>query len=146
MSCVVLGKNKLLLLLPRFTVSYMKLVILLIHNNLFIDKVLCTLIYRRCSLYSFLFEILILMNFNVVSVLTLNVTREHIIFCFAETLFYTVCGPYVIWNLYGIWWITMRCDICLFTFFSHKSLFFIILIYLIGHACMLFLKFVRDLH
>ena len=40
--------------LPRFTVSCMKLVIFLLYNNLFIYQVLCTLIYRRRSLYSFL--------------------------------------------------------------------------------------------
>ena len=41
--------------LPRFTVSCMKLVIFLLYNNLFIYiHVLCTLIYRRRSLYSFL--------------------------------------------------------------------------------------------
>ena len=32
----------------------MKLVIFLLYNNLFIYQVLCTLIYHRCSLYSFL--------------------------------------------------------------------------------------------
>ena len=43
-------------ILPRFTVSCMKLVmIFLLCNNLFIYQVLCTLIYRRRSLYSFLF-------------------------------------------------------------------------------------------
>ena len=35
-------------------VSCMKLVIFLLYNNLFIYQVLCTLIYRRRSLYSFL--------------------------------------------------------------------------------------------
>ena len=40
--------------LPRFSVSCMKLVIFLLYNNLFIYQVLCTLIYRRRSLYSFL--------------------------------------------------------------------------------------------
>ena len=42
--------------LPRFTVSCMKLVIFLLYNNLFIYQVLCTLIYRRRSLYSFLWN------------------------------------------------------------------------------------------
>ena len=36
------------------TVPCMKLVIFLLYNNLFIYQVLCTLIYRRRSLYSFL--------------------------------------------------------------------------------------------
>ena len=40
--------------LPRFTVSCMKLGIFLLYNNLFIYQALCTLIYRRRSLYSFL--------------------------------------------------------------------------------------------
>ena len=40
--------------LPLFTVSCMKPVIFLLCNNLFIYQVLCTLIYRRRSLYSFL--------------------------------------------------------------------------------------------
>ena len=40
--------------LPRFTVSCMKLVIVLLYNHIFIYQVLCTLIYRRRSLYSFL--------------------------------------------------------------------------------------------
>ena len=34
----------------------MKLVIFLLYNNLYLYRVLCTLIYRRRSLYSFLFE------------------------------------------------------------------------------------------
>ena len=41
--------------LPRFTVSCMKLVNFLLYNNLFIYQVLCTLIYRRRILYSFLY-------------------------------------------------------------------------------------------
>ena len=41
--------------LPLFTVSCTKPVIFLLCNNLFIYQVLCTLIYRRRSLYSFLF-------------------------------------------------------------------------------------------
>ena len=41
--------------LPLFTVSRTKPVIFLLCNNLFIYQVLCTLIYRRRSLYSFLF-------------------------------------------------------------------------------------------
>ena len=41
--------------LPRFTVSYMQLVIILLINNLFIYEVLCTLIYHRRGLYAFLF-------------------------------------------------------------------------------------------
>ena len=40
--------------LPRLTVSCMKLVIVLLYDNLFIYQVLCTLICRRRSLYSFL--------------------------------------------------------------------------------------------
>ena len=40
--------------LPLFTVSCMKPMIFLLCNNLFIYQVLCTLIYRRRSLYSFL--------------------------------------------------------------------------------------------
>ena len=40
--------------LPLFTVSRTKPVIFLRCNNLFIYQVLCTLIYRRRSLYSFL--------------------------------------------------------------------------------------------
>ena len=44
--------------LPRFTVSCMELVIFLLYNNLFIYQVLCTLIYRRRSLYSFLYVLL----------------------------------------------------------------------------------------
>ena len=40
--------------LPLFTVSCMTLVIFLLYNNLFIYQVLCSLIYRRRSLYSFL--------------------------------------------------------------------------------------------
>ena len=40
--------------LPLFTVSCMKPVIFLLCNNLFIYQVLCTLIYRRRSLHSFL--------------------------------------------------------------------------------------------
>ena len=40
--------------LPRFTISCMKLVIFLLYNNLFIYLVLCTLIYCRRSVYSFL--------------------------------------------------------------------------------------------
>ena len=43
--------------LPLFTVSRTKPVIFLLCNNLFIYQVLCTLIYRRRSLYSFLLEI-----------------------------------------------------------------------------------------
>ena len=39
--------------LPRYTVSCMKLVIFVLYNNLFIYQVLCTLIHRRRSLYSF---------------------------------------------------------------------------------------------
>ena len=39
--------------LPLFTVSCMKPMIFLLCNNLFIYQVLCTLIYRRRSLYSF---------------------------------------------------------------------------------------------
>ena len=39
--------------LPRFTVSSMKLVIFFLLYNIFIYQVLCTLIYRRRSLYSF---------------------------------------------------------------------------------------------
>ena len=42
--------------LPLFTVSCTKPVIFLLCNNLFIYQVLCTLIYRRRSLYSFLLE------------------------------------------------------------------------------------------
>ena len=42
--------------LPRYTVSCMKLVNCLFYNNLFIYQVLCTLIYRRRSLYSFFKE------------------------------------------------------------------------------------------
>ena len=46
--------------LPRFTVSCMKLVIFfLLYNNLFIYQVLCTLIYRRRSVYSFLIEVVV---------------------------------------------------------------------------------------
>ena len=41
--------------LLRFTVSCIKLVIFLLYNHIFIYQVLCTLIYRRRSLYSFLF-------------------------------------------------------------------------------------------
>ena len=44
--------------LPRFTLSCMKLVIFLLYNNLFIYQVLCTLIYRKRSLYSFLFGLI----------------------------------------------------------------------------------------
>ena len=40
--------------LPLFTVSRTKPVIFLLCNNLFIYQMLCTLIYRRRSLYSFL--------------------------------------------------------------------------------------------
>ena len=40
--------------LPLFTVSRTKPVIFLLCNNLFIYQVLCTLIYRKRSLYSFL--------------------------------------------------------------------------------------------
>ena len=40
--------------LPLFTVSRTKPVIFLLCNNLFIYQVLCTFIYRRRSLYSFL--------------------------------------------------------------------------------------------
>ena len=43
--------------LPLFTVSRTKPVIFLLCNNLFIYQVLCTLIYRRRSLYSFLLDI-----------------------------------------------------------------------------------------
>ena len=42
--------------LPLFTVSRMKPMIFLLCNNLFIYQVLCTLIYRRRSLYSFLYD------------------------------------------------------------------------------------------
>ena len=34
----------------------MELVIFLLYNNLFINQVLCKLVYRRCSFYSFLQE------------------------------------------------------------------------------------------
>ena len=44
--------------LPLFTVSCTKPVIFLLCNNLFIYQVLCTLIYRRRSLYSFLLKIM----------------------------------------------------------------------------------------
>ena len=44
--------------LPLFTVSCMKPVIFLLCINLFIYQVLCTFIYRRRSLYSFLITIL----------------------------------------------------------------------------------------
>ena len=45
---------------PQFTVPCMKLMIFLIFNNLFIYQVLYTRIYRRCSLYSFLYDFLML--------------------------------------------------------------------------------------
>ena len=46
--------------LPRFTVSCMKLVIFLLYINLFIYQILCTLIYHRRSLYSFLLHLFFL--------------------------------------------------------------------------------------
>ena len=46
----------IIIFLSRFTVSCTKLVIFLLHSNLFTYQVLCTFIYRRRSLYSFLFH------------------------------------------------------------------------------------------
>ena len=50
--------------LPRFTVSCMKLMIFVLFNNLFIYQVLCTLIYRSRSLYSFLLEKIYLNSYS----------------------------------------------------------------------------------
>ena len=52
--------------MPRFTVSCMKLGIFLLHNNLLIYQILCTLIHRRRSLNSFsLFHIHIICSFQI---------------------------------------------------------------------------------
>ena len=62
--------------LPPFTVSCMQLVIFILYNNLFIYQILCTPIYRRRSLYSFLWENML----NLTHTLTQqNISDRHFI-------------------------------------------------------------------